>query len=226
MGLFRGKSAALRTQMPGPISGADRIEGAFAICGPGTQAVIWIFYHPRIRPAEDLASQDGFRPVTSCKGAGFAACGYRLRSGWGWFIWGAGSERGCQSRIGGRHALPDGNATLGPRDWMKRQPRSNRQGRVAREMGAEGDGCMSAWRTVQQRAGLVKRRGSSHLKRIAMSEKDQPGQPVAKDPGEAAGTGDKDVRKDRETLRQERLAEALRANLRRRKSAAKSRKEE
>ncbi|WP_299811668.1 hypothetical protein [uncultured Roseibium sp.] len=59
-----------------------------------------------------------------------------------------------------------------------------------------------------------------------MSEKDQPGQPVAKDPGEAAGTGDKDVRKDRETLRQERLAEALRANLRRRKSAAKSRKEE
>ncbi|KZM49338.1 hypothetical protein OA90_14605 [Labrenzia sp. OB1] len=67
--------------MPDPISGADRIEGAFAICGPGTQAVIWIFSRPRIRPAEDLASQEGFRPVTACKSAGFAVWGYRLRSG-------------------------------------------------------------------------------------------------------------------------------------------------
>ncbi|PVB60581.1 hypothetical protein [Labrenzia sp. 011] len=59
-----------------------------------------------------------------------------------------------------------------------------------------------------------------------MSEKDQHGQPVEDTPGETADTGGKPAGRDRETARQERLAEALRANLRRRKSAARTRKPE
>ncbi|WP_269583266.1 hypothetical protein [Roseibium sp. Sym1] len=58
-----------------------------------------------------------------------------------------------------------------------------------------------------------------------MSEKDQKGQPVDEAKSRSAGAGSEGAQKNRPAAREDRLAEALRANLRRRKSAAKSRKD-
>ncbi|MCX2723583.1 hypothetical protein [Roseibium salinum] len=59
-----------------------------------------------------------------------------------------------------------------------------------------------------------------------MSEKDQQDQRVDAGRGTAADANDKAGEKGSGKSREDRLAEALRANLRRRKSAAKSRKED
>ncbi|MEM9630366.1 MAG: hypothetical protein AAGA50_03510 [Pseudomonadota bacterium] len=58
-----------------------------------------------------------------------------------------------------------------------------------------------------------------------MSEKDKQEQPVASERESKAAAGGKSASKEKKPTKEERLAEALRANLRRRKSAAKSRKD-
>jgi hypothetical protein len=58
-----------------------------------------------------------------------------------------------------------------------------------------------------------------------MSEKDKQEQPVAAGQEGKAGSGSKITSREKKPTKEERLAEALRANLRRRKSAAKSRKD-
>jgi hypothetical protein len=60
---------------------------------------------------------------------------------------------------------------------------------------------------------------------VAMSEKDQKGQPVDEAKSKSVGAGGEGAQKNRPAAREDRLAEALRANLRRRKSAAKSRQD-
>ncbi|MES0879843.1 hypothetical protein [Roseibium sp. SCP14] len=58
-----------------------------------------------------------------------------------------------------------------------------------------------------------------------MSEKDKQEQSVVSGQDDDAGAGGKNASKEKKPTKEERLAEALRANLRRRKSAAKSRKD-
>lgn len=80
-------------------------------------------------------------------------------------------------------------------------------------------------RALQPEAGLINKRNQS-IEHLLMSEKDPKDQASGEDPGKASGSAGKAVSGDKSKSREDRLAEALRANLRRRKSAAKTRKPE